>query len=370
MRDRCKRCGSGWRRFGSRLSRALLFLLLACSCAPRAEVLGVFGESRHREVLGQDGVTPIPFDASTTIWTFGDTIIGSWKGEVSASATFSERADPTRMISNSLAFTERLTEANIGTLAFTFYKERGLPAPFIRNAPGEDPSRLRLWALDGVRFGNRVYVYYLRIRIDDPRRLFAFTLLSVGLARWDVPAGWRVGDPVSFTRLPDLFSGAYPAFGACVVERDGMLYLVGQRADGMKSSVWIARAHPAEIERGSAYRFLTADGAWTPDIGKSGAFLGDVMGECSLSYHPRRGGYLIVYCQQFANAVRVAQFKEFSDIASMRARTILALPSPVSASGQEGWYYSGKEIFSDGDRIYAVIMHPVEYRPYLLRIRM
>ncbi len=352
-----------------RIRLLALVFLLACSCGERVELLGVFGESRTADVLGQDGVTPIPFDANTTLWTFGDTIIEAGKRGVSVEATFRERVADAHMLSNSLAFTAPLTEDTVRNPDFVFYKEHGRIVQFIRYAPGEDPARIRLWALDGVRVGNRVYVYYVKIRIDDPEKLFAFTPLAVGLARWNAPAGWRRGDPVRFQRLPDLFPGTHPAFGACVLERDGAVYVIGQRADGLRSSAWIARVRREEIEHAGAYRFLAPDGSWTGDIGAAAALFGDVMGECSLSHHPGRGGYRIVYCRMFSNTIMMATFEDFASIGSMRTRAIVTLAAPEGSSGRPGWYYSGKEIFAAGDRLYVVCMHPFEYQPHLIRAR-
>src|SRR3990172_13004186 len=102
----------------------LLFLAFNLYCssgllkpsAKKTENLGIFADSRKKDVLGQDGVTPVPISDKVTMWTFGDTILGTWKESVSTDATFSDRVSADNMISNSLAFTDRPTSGNVSSL--------------------------------------------------------------------------------------------------------------------------------------------------------------------------------------------------------------------------------------------------------------
>lgn len=354
------------------LTWAAILLFVLCSCAGSTESLGLFGESRLESVLGQDGVSPIPFNDSLTMWTFGDTILGKWKGEVSASATFSERADANAMISNSLAFTPAITGENIRSLHFTFHRENGRVAQFLKLKPGERPERDRLWAVDGLRTGDRVYVYYLRIRITDPGKPFGFRMDGVGLARWSVPIAWSPGKPVEFIRLPDVFPGTSPAFGACVIERMGTVYTVGQFVDGSGvSRVKIARAPIDGIEDRRAYTFLAGDGSWTGIMEKAHGFLEGVAGECSLSYNESTGGYILLYCRIGTGEIVMVTFGDFAELHTARGQTVYAPPAlPSDAGDRHAWYYSGKEIFSEGRDLYAIYMHPIEYQPQLIKIRL
>ncbi len=131
----------------------------------RIENLGIFGESRKKSVIGQDGCTPIELD-DKMMWTFGDTIIGTWKGDLTVHSTFEDSAVMKGMISNSLAFTDIPVDSTIKDLEFTFYKEQGTVAQFIKPLPGEDPSVWRFWAMDGIKIDTTVYVYYMLVFID------------------------------------------------------------------------------------------------------------------------------------------------------------------------------------------------------------
>lgn len=347
-----------------------VFLLL--SCRPAARPLGVFGPSRLHEVLGQDGVTPIPFNEGLYLWTFGDTILGSWKGGVSTSATFSEAANIRDMLSNSLAFTEPPNPENVSSLRFRFYKEQGRVSQFLKLKWGERPEYDRLWAVDGIRLGDRVYVYYLIIKIAKTGKPLNFSMRAVGIARWKPSPSWREGARVDFERLPDLFPGNYPAFGSCVIEREGYLYTVGHyTAPDFSSPVKIARVKSADIERSVCYEFLSRDGGWVKDIARAQAFLGDVMGECSLSYNEFLQSYVMVYCQVRTGNIVMVRFRDFGGLLRARKEIVYEPPRLLWKKGEaESWYYSGKEIISSGRLLYAIYINPREYQPYLIELRL
>jgi hypothetical protein len=353
---------------------AICIALVCASCGREVEVepLGVFAPSRLAHVLGQDGVAPVRFDDTLTLWTFGDTILGSWKGDVSAAATFSERAIISNMLSNSLAFSGTPSPESIGGIEFSYYTEKGKISPFIRNRPGENPARTRLWALDGIRLGGTVYVYYLDIRIDDPGKPMAFSLRGTGLARWDVPPGWKKGDAVDFRRRENLFGGDEPAFGGSVIEKDGFLYTVGQfSTKDFKSYARIARVPAGDIEKRSAYRFLAPGGCWTGNIRESLALFGDVSGECTLSYNAALRNYLIVYCKLFKGEIAVVPFADFRELDSPDVKTVYTPPAlPRKGDRQEHFYYSGKEIFAEGRNIFVIYINPADYQPYLVRVKL
>lgn len=354
------------------LSLLCLILVLVPSCAGKVEPLGVFGRSRMAEVLGQDGVTPVTISETVTMWTFGDTLLGSWKGEVSASATFSDATHVESMISNSIAFTERPTPENIGRLKFTYVKKDGRVSQVIGLKAGERAERDRLWAADGIRIEDRVFVYYMRIKISERGGPMAFKSAGTGLALWAVPAGWRVGDAVRFIRLPDLFPPDFPAFGACVMERNGWLYTIGHyAAAGGTSPVKISRVRKGDIARGASYEFLADDGRWLGDVKRAGPFLGDVAGECSLSYNEYLKCYVIIYCQLYTGRIIMARFRDFEGLGSAK-KEVLYSPPPVADKGRGALslYYSGKEILASGRTLFAIYIHPLEYQPYLLKIRL
>ncbi|MDY6935739.1 MAG: DUF4185 domain-containing protein [Spirochaetota bacterium] len=348
------------------LAIAVLFSFLFCG---RVEELGIFGESRKGDVLGQDGITPIILSDSIVLWTFGDTILGTWKGNISTSATFSESVNITDMISNSLAFSEVPTPENVRNLRFFYLKEEGRVCQFLKYRKDENPRLYRLWPVDGVRIDNRVYIYYYIIKMNWPT---SFHMMGVGIAVWNIPNNWNIGDDVEFKRLPNLFPSSYPAFGATVLRKGNYIYTAGHyKEKDYTSPIKIARVDVKGIENRASYDYLTRDGNWVKNIENGEPFLGDVMGECSISYNENSGMYVIIYCQTMTGRIIMVAFSDFRELYKSQKRIIYEPPMLVpNGTNRSLWYYSGKEIFSSGDLIFVIYINPLEYQPYLLKLTM
>ncbi len=354
------------------ITTIVVSVFVACShiaCRTKAEPLGLFAPSRLTHVLGQDGVAPIPFDERLVLWSFGDTILGEWKGRGSAHATFSERTIVHAMPSNSLGFSGPLTKETIRDPGFEYYRENGKVVPYIRIERGEDPAKVRLWALDGIRLGNRVYVYYVKIRIDEPGKALAITPQGTGLARWNVPDGWRKGMNINFKRMDGLFSANEPVFGGCVIEKDGFLYVTGQQTKkDFTSYAFIARVLKAHIGTRSEYRFFSTEKTWDVDIAKALPLFGDLSGECTISFNEARKSFIIVYCRLGKAEIALTEFQDFAMLTDAPGKTIYALPPLPENRDREVFYYSAKEIYAEGNDLYVIYINPLEYQPYLVRI--
>ncbi len=336
------------------------------------ENLGILGPDRKVDVLGQDGVTPIALTDDLTMWTFGDTILGSWKKEVSVNDTFDEAVVMTAMLSNSLAFTPTPGAENVPDLPFTFYKENGRVVQVIKNHPEESPAVWRFWAIDGVNLSGTVYLYYMIITIDPELKPFPFVVRGTGLARWDKPPQWRVGEAVEFKRLGLLFDESQPTFGDSVLLKDRYIYLIGhgKAAPGEYGiPVQITRVRPALIEDYTAYSYLRDDGSWTCLKRDAGRFLHDVAGECSLSFNRYLNKYVIIYCQLGSGDIIRVVFDNFATLKNAEKEVVYTPPAlPKVNRDMPVSYYSGKEIFHTKDAIYAIYIQPAIYQPILLRI--
>ncbi|MFC1746589.1 DUF4185 domain-containing protein [Candidatus Riflebacteria bacterium] len=334
----------------------------------QSENLGIFGLSRKLDVLGQDGVTPIPLNDVLTMWTFGDTIIGKWKKNVTVSDTFNDAAIMESMLSNSAAFTENPDDNNVQKLKFIFHKEGGKVAPIIKNYPDEDHKIWRFWAIDGIKIGRNVYVYFMKIKLDPKVKGFAMTMAGMGLARWEMPKNWKPGDPLSFKRLGTVYDKNETTFGDGVMQKDGYLYLIGHaKPKNLKIPAQIARVKVSEIEDKNAYRFLKTNGNWTENIKDAGKFLNDVCGECSLSYNPVLKKYVIIYCQFGTAKIILVTFDDFSQLPKANKRIIHVPPELKKKANSMASYYSGKEIFATEKYIYSIYIHPLIYQPILLK---
>ncbi|MBN1496977.1 MAG: DUF4185 domain-containing protein [Spirochaetes bacterium] len=351
----------------------LISIFLSCDRPEKIRNMGIFGESRKMSVLGQDGCTPISL-GDTMMWTFGDTILGSWKGDLSVNSTFEDTAVMKGMISNSLAFSPVPDDQTVASLEFTFYKEKERVAQFIKPFPGEDPQVWRFWAIDGIQLDSTVYVYYIIVYINknitgSEGNLMPIRVMGVGLAEWRKPPSWKAGDPVGFRRTVKLFSGGDPVFGDSVIRIGDSLYLIGHGpASGGRVPAYIAKVPASSIKIRAAYEFLDARGAWSRNLHDAHPFIDDVMGELSLSYNEFLKRYVVIYCS-LDGTIKMVCFKDFRQLKNARPRVVYTPASlPQIASRPNMFYYSGKEIFHTGDAIYAIYIHPAIYQPILLKI--
>lgn len=336
-----------------------VLVLAHAACGPGGDAVnrGIFAHSRLDYVEGQDGVSSIQFDKDITLWTFADTIIPLKSSGNKSSST---------MISNSIAWTERITAANCGNIRFNYFMESGRVAQFIKNRKGENPLKNRLWALDGVRTGNGVYVYYAHVYVPDPSKFLDFSIKYTGLAKWDVKDGWKPGDGFEFRRGAVLFPEGYPVFGAAATLRDGYVYVAGHSKRGNAFPVSIARVKEADIENPHAYEFLDASGGWTSDYGRCGYFSGDVAGECSLSYNSYYKCWDMFYARMFTGEIVHVQFGDFGELPGVSGRVIYRAKKPGNG---KMWPYSAKEIFSEGGKTFIIYIDPEKYQPVLLEYK-
>jgi len=348
---------------------AFIILLLALSCTnhPTAVEHGIFAPSRLDSVIGQDGVCSIDFDDNITLWTFGDTITGTWKSDKGRIETDNSDAVIDGMLPNSIAWTEKISVNNYKDISFSFYKKNGKVKQFIKYNKDEDPLKHRLWALDGFRYKDRVYVFYVHIYVPDHTQFLNFEVLYTGIARWDIPEGWKAGDDFNFKRLGILFEKGEPCFGAAVLTKDDYIYLAGHSKKGEKEfPVAIARVHVGDVEDRGSYSFLSSEGEWVPDITKCGSFIGDVTGECSLSYNDYLKEYIIIYSKTFTGDLAMVRFKEFKKLPKSKSLTVYKNNRLIEAN--KLWPYSGKEIFSANNKIFAIYIDPMKYQPILVEL--
>jgi hypothetical protein len=381
--DRCIQCcyANAMARMKFSTSRhGILYIILCLSLSCffcfqpyKVENYGIFGESRKNSVIGQDGCTSIPI-GNTMMWTFGDTILGTWKGYLSVSSTFEDAAVMKDMISNSLAFTSIPDDVRINNLNFIFYKEKGAVSQFIKPIPPEDPLIWRFWAIDGIKIENTVYVYYITIFIDknatqNNKSFLPIRVMGVGLAEWRKPDAWKPGESVNFMRTVKLFHEGEPVFGDSVILHGDYLYLIGHGpAFEKRVPAYIARVSVSSLKKRSAYEFLDSMGGWTRNIKSANPIINDVMGELSLTYNEFLKQYVIIYCS-LDGKIKSIVFPDFSQLKNKKAAVVYVPPPlPEIKSRPQLFYYSGKEIFHTQKAIYAIYINPAIYQPILLKI--
>ncbi|MBN1534668.1 MAG: DUF4185 domain-containing protein [Spirochaetes bacterium] len=353
------------------LSISILCLLIpylpSCRQDPcRVENLGIFVHPDSDDIVGLDGCASIPLDKRTVLWTFGDTIIGRFKKKITAMSAFEDSAVMKGMLSNSIALTGMPDNDTIERLRFRFFRVDGAPVEFLLRQRG-DRNRNRIWPVDGIRLGDTVYLYYMAIRIEVGSGS-PFRTAGTGIAAWKLPPAPAGDYTPDFVPLHMLFGGDEPVFGDSVIRRQGWIIVTGHRSAGGSSYAYIARAPETSITMRKRYQFLTAHGGWTTEIAEAGRFFGDVAGEPTLTFNDEMDCYVVLYCG-LGGEIKSITCRALEQLPCRIPRTIYIPPPLPRIEGRSFmFYYSGKEIFSTENHVYAIYINPAIYQPTLIRI--
>lgn len=327
---------------------------------------GIFGQDRLKSVLGQDGVTSIPVQFKNGekgfLWTFGDTILGDWKGPVATTSTlnFSDVADMKAMPCNTLALSDVPDEKNYKNLFFKFYPGTGNPSEFITYKQGENPWVKRMWANDGIQEKDKIYVFYMDIKLKEDKP-GDFDFNGTGLAISEIPENPDVSKFVF--RRSEKFYAEKMLLGDSVVQKGKYFYILGrlsQKNDGNLNSILLARVKPGNIENLKDYEFLSKKGKWQKKE-KSG-FFDDITGESSLTWDEYRKIFRIIYMST-NQEIKQVTFSNFKEFVFKPKVSIIYKPD----SKKDVFYYSAKEIFHTKNAVYLIYIDPSIYQPILIK---
>ncbi|MDT8286291.1 MAG: hypothetical protein RQ748_04190 [Elusimicrobiales bacterium] len=346
----------------------MMAALLAAPASAEPENFGVFAPSRLETVLGQDGVTPIPVTTPDgrrfLFWTFGDTILGDWKGPVVTTATvnFSDAADMKAMPPNTAAWTVvPSSAASLAALEFNFFMKDGKVSQPIPYLDGEDPFVKRLWAAGGAQVKKDLYVYFMDIDLEREKGPMAFRPLGTGLAKTRIGKDFPPDDIV-FERVKGFSLPGFIA-GDGVVDRGRYLYLAARAAragDANFDALCFLRVKKSRIEKASAYQRLLPSGKWGE--GEPALFFDDMGGEVSLTWDPAREEYTVFYMSSREQAVKMMTFADFARLPRGAAAKTVYIPPAKPGH----LFYSAKEIWRDEERVHVVYMDPSVYQPVLV----
>ncbi len=196
-------------------------------------------------VTGQDGATSIVLDNHRALWVFGDTVTEPFE---------SIRTVDLSHIISSCGMVVPRQPVGAGITRFEYLRdELGKVRPLLEYTADENPARVRLWPIHGVRVGGKVYLFYHKIELDPHVDVFEnFRLLGMGVARADVDR-WRF-ERIESTNGSTLFwKHDQPTYGVWVQELpDGYVYLWGSLMTGM----FLSRCRASDIEHPDRYEYL------------------------------------------------------------------------------------------------------------------
>ncbi len=190
----------------------------------------------HRDPhwVGADVASTVDLGRDRTLWLFGDT----W---IDPSGTGTRRG--ARMVSNSVAI-QTGTDPSTSSIAFYWGRTAdGSPAALFPDRGGE-----RLWFGNGVQVGDRLVLFFGRIRSTNTGLGFesaGWTAVMVNNPAAEPPA-WRV-TPLETPSNP---LGVVVGFGA-VLRLGGHVYAFGSEDPVKSHPVYVVRWPAAEVRRGN-----------------------------------------------------------------------------------------------------------------------
>lgn len=254
-----------------------------------ARDLGLLFTENNVNMIGQDAAYSIPINTNETLWVFGDTFVG----------TFNEMGK--RIIErmpNNTGLICRSKDAASGLTDFNFLTdEQGELRQLIPLLPDEDPAIHRLWAMHGCCIENKVYLFYIRIKIlPEGQWPYKFAVDGSGLAVANYPE-------LKFQRIEDhgstiLWRKDEPLFGVAVlpVKADGFVYVYGSYYNDWKHYCALARALLDSLGYIAYYEYLISPKPeWSVDRARAISILEGMPTEMSVSYNAYLGGYLAIH---------------------------------------------------------------------------
>ena len=273
-----------------------------------------FTDNPHR-MIGQDGAYSIPLRAGEALWFFGDTLVGSrvpgeslWfpGGKPLPPGDMSGQGSIEHLYTNTgLILTQ--TTGREGLRNYRYLRDAsGNLKQLVPREPEEHPDKVRVWCLHGCAVGEKVYLFYITVRMlaEGPLPV-NFEILGSGLAAGDT-RDWR------FRRIPWrgcslLWTADLPQFGSAVLPLppEKRIYIYGViKDDHGVQRCYLARVRENEIEQREKYEFLTSlSPEWGPDPHQAKSIMCHMPNEMSVSWNPHLGSYLAVHSLELTGRI-------------------------------------------------------------------
>ena len=344
-----------------------------------------FMDNPHR-MVGQDGAFSIPLSDGTSLWYFGDTVVGKrtpgdslwYEGNVPIGGLDMSGKRGIEYMPNNCGLILRDRTGAHGLRHFTYIlNEQNRLRTLLPLEGDEHRDRDRIWCQHGIEIDGRLILSFIKvITFEEPRWPFpvGFEIIGSGLAvgsreDWNFTRITQGGDSV-------LWKAEQPHFGVAFLlphVEDGFVYVYGSVARKENQFCHIARVPRAEITKPDAYRYF--DGTnWSESIDAAVPVLDGMPSEVSISWNAHLGAYLAVHSQlisgQIVGKTSSTPWGPWSKATLLwHAKPQYPIPEPYIPL-----IYAGKEhpCLSDqnGKVIYITYIEFEEYYPHLIRVEL
>lgn len=333
----------------------------------KARDLGRLFSRNDARMIGQDGAYSVPINSEESLWLFGDTFIG----------TFDEngRRRIERMPNNT-GLICRSRVASSGLTDFTYLKDRaGEIRQLIPLLPAENPDVYRIWGMDGCMIGEKIFWFYIRIRIlPELHWPFKFEPAGSGLAMAE--SSDFIFNRIKIGGTTVLWDEKLPCFGVSVLceKRENFAYIYGSTLKQKKQYCVLARGPMENLTDLSRYEyFVSSEPRWSPESEKAQPIMEGMPTEMSVSFNSYLDCYLAVHSWETTGQLvgRTAPFPwgPWSEPvhlwnSKVGLRNPLVYDGPIVYAGKEHPELS-KE---NGKIIYLTCVEFEEYFPRLIEV--
>lgn len=320
----------------------------------------------NRQVTGQDGATSMVLDSQRSLWVFGDTATKPFQSI--------RTVDLSSLLSSSGMIVPHQA-AGAGLQQFEYLvDDAGRVRSLLEYASDEDPAKIRLWPIHGVRHGPHLYLFYHKIELDPRVDVFEnFRLLGMGVARAEV-GQWRFERIESTSGMRLWWTSEQPTYGVWVqASPDGFLYLWGSLMTGM----FLARCRPNDLDHLERYEYLTrcatqrepmATPRWSTAFDPAAVLFDNVPNEMSCHYSRHLKKFVAVH--MWNREPRIVM-RTSPEITGPWSEPITLYEPPMLEEGT--FYYAAKAHpeLSDasGQTCYVTYVDSQRYTPRLLEVR-
>jgi len=313
--------------------------------------------------IGADADYSVPMDSRTTLWLFGDSLVGEVRDGKRRNA---------KMINNSIALQP------VGGPPQFFYRTNSRGEPAAVFAP-PDSTNSFFWPWDGIRTRRGLFVFLMEVRHTGENSVWGFKVFSARLAFVpnpdDPPASWKI--TLKPEPLADFSKKPATAYGWSVARDRDFIYVYGSSARAGGATV--ARVPEESLDDFQQWRFYGA-GQWREDAGAATAIFSDAPPEGTVRFVPALGRFAAVYSLDLSGDIVLRESD--TPAGPWRGRRVI-YHCPEAKPSRPLFCYAGKahpELGGPGELIvtYAVnssnfsdlFNDPSLYWPRFLRLRL
>lgn len=347
-----------------------------------ARDLGAQFTDNPNKMVGQDGSYSIPLK-DKCLFFFGDTLIGKrtegeslWYpgGQPLGPVDMSGVGLLEKMITNTGLLCYNKTGENGFNDFHYVLDESGQLKQLIPHEADEDINWYRIWCLHGLAVGDKVYLYFIKIKmLQEGEPPANFVIIGSGLA---------VGNAEDWTFRRVRYNDSYilwneddPCFASAVLypENSEYVYLYGTKNVKGEQFLHLARVKPDQLENFEAYEYYVSEkDGWSKDVKKSKPVFSGMPNELSVNYNKHLECYLSIHSLDLTGKIvgrtSPTPWGPWSDPVELWQ----VVPQKRIEGPTLELIYAGKEHPSfandNGKTIYVTYIEFEEYYPHLIEI--